>query len=513
MDTPEATAEPRKPKQARKNLTPNTKTSLICMLQGSSEVKKSGKVVLPKEIESAAMEHFGVSKGQVRHLWNAGKSVDLGDADQFKELIKNLTNNRKGKSGRKMIQLDYDKIKGIPKNKRGSIMSLAVQLTEHKPDCDRGVQCECKPLKGHSAASLFRKFQAGLLQRVSSAVKPLLTFSNEVARVYWVLLFIFIDYTNGVPFEPKISPMYDFIHLGEKWFYITLVDRRYYLCLDEQLPHRVVQHKSHIQKLMFLAAVARPRFSVNPSEVFDGKIGMWGFFEEVPAKRSSKKRAAGTLELKCVNVNKARYREMLIEKVLPAIREKWPTGNQFPIKLQHDNSRAHIEVNDSQFLEQAMRDGYVISIEPQCPNSPDTNILDLGLFRAIQSKQHENTANTMEQLRDNVLNAFWGMHPYYLEKVFLSLQLCMIEILKTKGSNNYKLPHMGKNKIFRQQNQLPKSLSVPFDVYQEAVSFRDTNAGVLGHHIPEQRLDLLGPESDDDDDSTEITNDTSYIEL
>ena len=131
MDTPEATAEPRKPKQARKNLTPNTKTSLICMLQGSSEVKKSGKVVLPKEIESAAMEHFGVSKGQVRHLWNAGKSVDLGDADQFKELLKNLTNNRKGKSGRKMIQLDYDKIKRIPKNKRCSIMSLVVQLTEH----------------------------------------------------------------------------------------------------------------------------------------------------------------------------------------------------------------------------------------------------------------------------------------------------------------------------------------------------------------------------------------------
>ena len=89
----------------------------------------------------------------------------------------------------------------------------------------------------------------------------------------------------------------------------------------------------------------------------------------------------------------------------------------------------------------------------------------------------------------------------------------MIEILKSKGSNNYKLPHMGKDKIFIQQNQLPKSLSVPFDVYQEAVLFRDTNAGVLGHHIPEQRLDLLGPESDDDDDSTEITNDTSYIEL
>ena len=30
--------------------------------------------------------------------------------------------------------------------------------------------------------------------------------------------------TAGVPFEPKISAMYDLVHIDEKWFYITLVD-------------------------------------------------------------------------------------------------------------------------------------------------------------------------------------------------------------------------------------------------------------------------------------------------
>ena len=301
-------------------------------------------------------------------------------------------------------------------------MSLAVQLIEHENDCDRGVECACKPRKGHSAASIFRKFHSGLLQRISSAVKPLLTFANQVSRV---------------PFEPKIHHMYDFINLDEKWFYITLDDRKYCLCLDEAVPHRIVQHKSHIQKLMFLAAVARPRFSVIPSEVFDGKIGIWGFFEHTPAKRSNKNRAAGTMEVKCVNVTKARYREMLISDLLPAIREKRPTGNQYPIKLQHDNSRAHISHNDPIFMAESMRDGYVITIEPQSPNSPDTNTLDLGLFRAIQSKQHKNTANSMEQLHDHILSAFWNMNPYYLEKVFLSLQFCMVEILKCKGNNEY----------------------------------------------------------------------------
>ena len=49
------------------------------MLKGSSDVKKSGKTGLPKVVEAPAMEQFGVSKGQVRKLWKAGKSVDLGN--------------------------------------------------------------------------------------------------------------------------------------------------------------------------------------------------------------------------------------------------------------------------------------------------------------------------------------------------------------------------------------------------------------------------------------------------
>ena len=97
-------------------------------------------------------------------------------------------------------------------------------------------------------------------------------------------MFVFIDYDSGVPFEPRIHHMYDVIHVVEKWFYITLVDIKYYLCLDEDVPHRVVQQKSHIQKLMFLAAVARPRFLVIPSEVFDGKIGICFFLAHTSQK-------------------------------------------------------------------------------------------------------------------------------------------------------------------------------------------------------------------------------------
>jgi hypothetical protein len=53
-------------------------------------------------VEALAMEQFGVSKGQVRKLWDAGKDVNLGNADEFKELLEKVGNKRKGNSGRKL---------------------------------------------------------------------------------------------------------------------------------------------------------------------------------------------------------------------------------------------------------------------------------------------------------------------------------------------------------------------------------------------------------------------------
>ena len=56
------------------------------MLKGSSDIKKYGKTVLPKVVEAAALEQFGVNNGQVRKSWDAGKFVDVGNADEFREL-------------------------------------------------------------------------------------------------------------------------------------------------------------------------------------------------------------------------------------------------------------------------------------------------------------------------------------------------------------------------------------------------------------------------------------------
>ncbi|ETW08667.1 hypothetical protein H310_01198 [Aphanomyces invadans] len=66
--------------------------------------------------------------------------------------------------------------------------------------------------------------------------------------------------------------MLQYVHLDEKWFYITKVSRKYYLVPGEKEP-----------------------------------------------KREFKSKGAGTLETKSVVVTKDVYRTVLLEKVLPAI--------------------------------------------------------------------------------------------------------------------------------------------------------------------------------------------------
>src|SRR5690349_2644708 len=61
----------------------------------------------------------------------------------------------------------------------------------------------------------------------------------------------------------RFSPMFDLVHIDEKWFYLTEDAQRYYLLPDGQEPTRYCQSEHFIQKVMFLAAVARPVFDSN----------------------------------------------------------------------------------------------------------------------------------------------------------------------------------------------------------------------------------------------------------
>jgi hypothetical protein len=63
-----------------------------------------------------------------------------------------------------------------------------------------------------------------------------------------------------------------------------------YLSHREKAPERQFKHKSHIQKIMIISAMSRPRYDDECNCVFDGKIGVWAYVKWVQAQKRSANR-------------------------------------------------------------------------------------------------------------------------------------------------------------------------------------------------------------------------------
>ncbi len=149
--------------------------------------------------------------------------------------------------------------------------------------------------------------------------------------------------------------MLDYVVLDEKWFYMPETTRTFYLENDESEPERAGKLSRITPKMMFMAAIAGPRYDEQGYCVFDGMIGFWPFMEMVAAKRNSKNRSAGTLEVKPVNVTLDAYSSFIVEKVIPAIREKWPMRRSKCVVMQQDSAPCHVSIDDQTIVEEGRR--------------------------------------------------------------------------------------------------------------------------------------------------------------
>jgi hypothetical protein len=276
----------------------------------------------------------------------------------------------------------------------------------------------------------------------SSYVKPFLTPSNVQERLRFAMSFV-RPLPNGTF---SFVSMDNFVHVDEKWFYLTKVKRRCYVYDDEEVAARTVKSKRFITKVMFLAAVARPRFDPHTKRVFDGKVGIWPFVETVAAKRTSKNRPKGTMVTVPLSVNADVYFNTVVSKVVPAIQLKFPisTSTSGKVTIQQDNASPHKCVSTKRLNDRGISG---IEIANQPPNSPDFNVLDLGFFNSIQSLQHQKSTRSIEELIDAVQSAFYEMPVATLSKTFITLQKVMERSIEMHGSNNYVLPHMRKDAV------------------------------------------------------------------
>ncbi|KAK9682246.1 hypothetical protein RND81_10G060800 [Saponaria officinalis] len=417
-------------------------------------LEKSGNRKLPRGVITEAAARYNVKNRSISDIWRLAKKQRLvGEA-------LDVRSGRIGNKNKKRILPNIEHIKSLDYSLRDTIERVALNT-------------------GVSVGTAHSWVKNGLLKAHSSPLHPKLSELNMEQRLLFALKSLVVKQEheelfdlNNVPVtEIMFNEMNNTVHIDEKWFYITQDNQKIYIVDGEELPHRSCQSKRYITKVMFMCAVSRPIYDVEGELVFDGKIGMFPFTKQQPARRGSRNRPRGTLETKPIeSITKPVIKKCLIEQVIPAIKSVWPEGLSKHIYIQQDNAKPHIQNNDPEFMAAANSDGFHIQLVFQPPNSPDLNCNDLGYFRALQSLQSKTTAKTVDALVNEVMQAFTEYSPSKLNNIFLSLQAVMVEIMKCKGHNNFSLPHMGKGHLVA-IGMLPRNLMVNEDLVRECVEY------------------------------------------
>jgi hypothetical protein len=254
--------------------------------------------------------------------------------------------------------------------------------------------------------------------------------------------------------------MDNMVHIDEKWFDMMRVRNRYYLHPEEPKPLRSVKNKNSIGKVMFLTAVAKPRYNQDGVVTFDGKIGTWAFVKNTPALKRSKLRPKGTIEIKSVKVTRDVMRDYLCQLVVPAIQDKWPDEDVGrTIYIQQDNAKPHVLPNDEGFRQAVAQTDLDIRLIQQPPNSPDLNVLDLCFFRSLQSLTDTLAPSNIRELIEGVEEEYNNYEVDKLSRTFVTLQSCMIGVMENGGGIDYEISHMNKNRL-----QAEGSLGIPLTI-------------------------------------------------
>ncbi|XP_010667043.1 uncharacterized protein LOC104884145 [Beta vulgaris subsp. vulgaris] len=193
---------------------------------------------------------------------------------------------------------------------------------------------------GLGSTTVWRMIQRGLIKAHTNPLRPGLIEKNKIERMKWVLSLLIGDSAHT---KSKFYPMYNFVVLDEKWINQTRKSQKYYLGANEVPQYRSASSSTNIKKVMFTGVVARPRYDEEGTCVFDGKIGIFPFTYQEPAKRASKNRERGTMVTKIISsINREVTRNMMIHQIIPSIKAKWlAEEGTTTIYIQQDNAKAH----------------------------------------------------------------------------------------------------------------------------------------------------------------------------
>ena len=368
---------------------------------------------------------------------------------------------RTGKPGTVGSKRKYDReeleerMETIPLNKRGTFRDLASGLDI-----------------SHTTA--FDLLKEGSIRSITSVVKPSLTEEQKLLRYHFCCDMVNLDsvqraYTRGSG-RWRYGAMFNRVFVDESWFNETDVKRRYLLTKKEKDPYRSTHHKSHINKIMYIAAVARPRYCTADKTTWNGKLHMSPIGSFKAAERSSKNRSAGTLVWKNESVDTKVYTKKMCE-IVDAIVQQWPRRDfndpNYKVIIQDDGARPHRTAyfkrhfwgHVSRIVSSGkMTTGKIVLVQ-QPAQSPDMNVLDLGVFNAIKSLYRKRVPRGSKGILSCVKEAWEEFPSYKLNRIFLTQMMIYNCVIENAGGNDYPLPHMSKGK-WEKLGKLPTALAV-----------------------------------------------------
>ena len=486
----------------------------------------------PKVLEVFAQHH--VSERSARR-WLADYDQQRAAADVDVANI-NVGAKRKGRDptnvkftvaiGRRLIEIDEDHGGAL------SYADLAAKLN------GEGVECCEESVRVWSLA-------LGS-QRRRVYLKPMLRYKHMYDRLDWVLNELDFEYDEEeevVVSDGTLTDNKNTVHIDEKWFYLRHDGKAVRVYPDENGEFKMptagtkVYHKSRMPKLMFCAAVARPR----PEYEFDGKVGIFFFGFKRKAKRGNK--LTGTIAgvtdiLEDIKVDAHVYRAVLLGQqhadmsqyknagIMQAIEEKmwWfkagATHNGAPcpeagtkLWVQHDGAKPHTAKTTAAAIKryqmEAAKRGFDIEVVTQPAQSPDLNMDDLSFFHSLASHVRKKLAALSRadkfDLKSAVEECFWEYESETLERCWLSIFAVYRGILTTGGDNTYSThgnAYAGHSSVRKDaRHGLADDLTVSAAVIQKAMEERDRLHELKDQELQKDQEMALAAASDDESES------------
>ena len=313
-----------------------------------------------------------------------------------------------------------------PKLNNATDAALRASLIEHSFDASFQ---ELGAAIGVHRTTVSRHAKQNGWRVVKSQLSPRLSEFQMSARLQWAKTHVKSHWTA-------------WIDLDEKYFQTVSANRPLKIPPSTTPPKVDVQHKSHVPKVLMIAAIAKPSRLYN----FDGKVGLWRVVEEVVAKRKSKNHEKGETYEKDCTMDCDKFFEIMTTKVFPAIRTQLSWAPR--VVVQVDNAPPHAGKDTIARLNvEGAKAGAGVRIVVICQpaQSPDTNANDLGFFNSLQTRVEKRrgagSAFDVEGLVERINSAWDEYPPELLKKIFATKTEVLKKIIGSQGDNQFKLEH------------------------------------------------------------------------